>query len=64
MVHYGDKDTGVSGEYSLESALLEAAISSPKSRPTQQTAGSSAWMSPAKQPTGWERSPTHQQTGS
>ena len=65
VVRYGDKDTGggSSGEYSLESALMEAAIFSPKPRPTQQTAGSSAWMPPAKQPTGWEHSPTRQQTG-
>ena len=34
----------------------------PRPGPTQQPAGSSAGMPQTKQPTGWEHSPTHQQT--
>ena len=50
-------------EYSTVWALPEVAILAPRPGPNQQPAGSSAGMPQAKQPTGWEHSPTHQQTG-
>ena len=57
--HREDKDTGSrsSGKYSLAWALPESAIS-----PTKEPIGSSAGSPQAKQPTGRELSPTHQQT--
>ena len=57
--HRGDKDTGSrsSGKYSLVWALLESTIS-----PTKEPVASSAGSPRAKQPTGRELSPTHQQT--
>ena len=57
--HCEDKDTGSgsSGKYSLAWALPESTIS-----PTKQPVGSSAGSPQAKQPTGRELSPTHQQT--
>ena len=65
LAHCDDKDTGgsSSGEYSLVWALQEAAIFSPRPGPTQQPVGSSAGTPQAKQPTGWEHSPIHQETG-
>ena len=63
VAHCGDKDTGGSREYSLVWALLKVAILIPRPGPTQQPIGFSAGMSQAKQPTGWECSPSHQQTG-
>ena len=65
VAHCGDKDTGgsSSGEYSVTWALLEATISSPRPRPTQQPVGSSAGMPQAKQKTGREHSLTHHQIG-
>ena len=65
MNHCRDKNTGgdSSGEYSLVWALLEAAIFSPTLGPTQHLLGSSAGTPQAKELTGWEHSPTHQQTG-
>ena len=59
VAHLGDKDTGSrsSGKYSLVWALPESAIS-----PTKEPVGSSAVSLQAKQPTGRELSPTHQQT--
>ena len=59
VAHQGDKDTGSrsSGKYSLVWALLESAIS-----PTKGLVGASAGSPQAKQPTGRELSPTHQQT--
>ena len=64
VAHCRDKDTGScsSGEYSLMWYLLEAAIFSPRPSPTQQHVGSTAGMPWVKQPTGWEHSPTYQQT--
>ena len=58
VAHHGDKDTGSrsSGKHSLAWALLESAIS-----PTKKPAASSAGLPQAKQPTGRELSPTHQQ---
>ena len=57
--HRGDKDTGSrnSGKFPLASALPESAIS-PAKEPVASRAGSPQ----AKQPTGREPSPTHQQT--
>ena len=65
VAHCGDKDMGggSSEKYSLVWTLLEATIFSPRPGPSQQSAGSSAGTPQAKQPTGWEHSPTHQQTG-
>ena len=56
--HSGDKDTGSrsSGKYSLAWALLESTIS-----PTKELVASSAGSPQAKQPTGRELRPTHQQ---
>ena len=57
--HSGDKDTGSrsSGKYSLVWALPESAIS-----PTKEPVASSAGLPQAKQWTGREPSPTHQQS--
>ena len=65
VAHCRDKDTagGSSGEYSLVWALLEGTISCPRPGPTQQPVGSSAGTPWAKQLTGQEHSPTHQQKG-
>ena len=65
VAHCGDRDTGGSGsgEYLLVWDFLEAAIFSPRPGPTQQPIGPSAGTPQAKQPTGWEHSPSHQQTG-
>ena len=54
MVHYRDKDTGDGStvKYSLTSALLEAALLSPRPGPTQETVGSSVGMPQAKQSAG------------
>ena len=59
VAHCRDEDTGnrSSGKYSLAWALMESAIS-----PTKEPVGSSAGLPQAKQPTGRELSPTHQQT--
>ena len=59
VAHCGDKDTGSrsSGKYSLVGSLLESTIS-----PTKETVGSSDGSPQAKQPTGREPSPTHQQS--
>ena len=56
--HHGDKDTGSrsSGKYSLAWALPESAISC-----TKEPVGSSAGSPQAKQPTGRELTPNHQQ---
>ena len=65
LTHCWGKDTGggVPWEYSSSWALLEVAILPLRPGPTQLPAGSSAGTSQAKQPIGWEHSPTHQQTG-
>ena len=65
VAHCGEEDTdsGSSGKYSLRWALLEVAIFSPRPSPTQQPVSSSAETPQAKQSTGQEYSPTHQQTG-
>ena len=65
MAHCGGKDTVGGGprEYSSVWILSEVAILASRPGPTQHTAGSSAGMAQAKQPTGWEHSPTHQKTG-
>ena len=57
--HHGDKDTGnrSSGKYFLGWAHPESTIS-----PTKESVGSLAGSPQAKQPTGRELSPTHQQT--
>ena len=59
VAHCEDKDTGSisSGKYSLAWALPESAII-----PTKEPVTSSAGSPQAKQPTGRELSPTHQQT--
>ena len=59
VAHRRDKDSGSrsSGTYSLVWALPESAIS-----PTKEPVASSAGPPQAKQPTGRELSPTHQQT--
>ena len=59
VAHRGNKDTGSrsSEKSSLTWALLESAIS-----PTKEPVGSSAGSPQAKQLTGREASPTHQQT--
>ena len=59
VAHSGDKDTGSrsSGKYSLAWALPESTIS-----PTKEIVASSDGLPQAKQPTGREPSPTHQQT--
>ena len=58
VANHRDKDTGSrsSGKYSLAWALLESAIS-----PTKERIASNAGLPQAKQPTGREPSPTHQQ---
>ena len=58
VAHCRDKDTGSrsSGKYSLAWALLESAIS-----PTKETVASSDGSPQAKQSTGRELCPTHQQ---
>ena len=63
--HHEGKDPGGRGpsEYSLAWTLLEVTILALRPGLTQQPAGSSAGMPEAKQPTGWEHSSTHQQTG-
>ena len=60
VADHGDKDTGSrsSQKYSLVWALPESAIS-----PTKEPVASSAGSLQAKQTTGRELSPTHQQTG-
>ena len=59
VAHREDKDTGLrsSGKYSLAWVLPESAIS-----PNKDWVGSSIGSLQAKQPTGREPSPTHQQT--
>ena len=59
MAHRGDEDTGSrnSGKYSFVWSLPESAIS-----PTKGTVSSSVGLPQARQPTGREPSPTHQQT--
>lgn len=49
-------------EYSSALALQNITILAQRCRHTQQPAGSSAGMPQSKQPSGWERSLTHQQT--
>ena len=65
VIYCRGKDTGGGAprEYSSAWALLEVIILAPRPGPTQQPSGSSAGMPQAKQPTGWEHSPTHRQTG-
>ena len=59
VAHCGDKDTGSrsSGKYSWHEPSQSSPLAPPKSR-----VGSSAGSPQAKQPTGREPSPTHQQT--
>ena len=59
VAHRGDKDIGSrsSGKYSFAGALPESTIS-----PIKEPVASSAGLPQAKQPTGRELSPTHQQT--
>ena len=59
----GDIGSGDPGKCSLRYALFETTIFSSRPGPAQQRVGSSAITPQAKQPTGWEHSPIHQQTG-
>ena len=63
VAHCGDRDTrgGGSGNCSLAWALKDAAFFPPRPGPTQRPVGTSAGTPQAKQPTGREHSPTHQQ---
>ena len=65
VAHWGGKDTGGRGsrEHSSVWALPEVTILVLRTGPTQQPTGSSAGMPQAKQPTEWEHSTTHEQTG-
>ena len=65
----GDVDTGggdfreCSAMLTLEEADILLGSPAPRFGPTQQPAGSSTGMPQAKQPTGREHSPSHQQAG-
>ena len=52
-----------SSTWTLEEADVLLGSSAPRPGPTQQPVGSSPGRPQAKQLTGWEHSPTHQQTG-
>ena len=62
---YGSKDTGSRSPrgYWLPWALLEVPLSSLRPSPTEKPTDSSAGNPQAKEPTGQEHSPTHQESG-
>ena len=64
VAHCRNKDIGCGGTgYSLAWAVLDATTLMPRPSSTPQSEGGSGGISQAKQPTGQEHGPTHQQTG-